>query len=52
MAESHAGYFVREWQELSGQVRKRIAKDPRFDGTLTRRNSRNVGNQGIGIDAV
>jgi len=25
-----AGYFIREWQELSDQVRQMIAKDPRY----------------------
>jgi hypothetical protein len=52
MAENHAGYFIREWQELVGQVRERIAKDPRFDGILARRKSRKVEQKGIGIDAV
>ncbi len=25
-----AGYFIREWQDLSDQVRQRIARDPRY----------------------
>jgi len=25
-----AGYFIREWRELSDQVRQMIAKDPRY----------------------
>jgi hypothetical protein len=25
-----AGYYIREWQELSDQVRQMIAKDPRY----------------------
>ncbi len=30
MANDSAGYFIRNWQELSDQVRQLIAKDPRF----------------------
>ena len=29
MARDEAGYFIREWRELSGQVREMIALDPR-----------------------
>jgi len=25
-----AGYFIRDWQELTGQVRQLIRKDPRY----------------------
>ena len=36
-----AGYYIREWQELSDQVRQMIAKDPRYlaikDQRITRR---------------
>src|SRR5437763_11969189 len=30
MANEKAGYFIRDWQELSDQVRQMIAKDPRY----------------------
>jgi uncharacterized protein (UPF0216 family) len=30
MANDRAGYFIRDWQELSDQVRQMISKDPRF----------------------
>jgi len=30
MAHDSAGYFIRDWQELAGQVRKLIAADPRY----------------------
>lgn len=29
MARQEAGYFIREWQDISSQVRERIALDPR-----------------------
>jgi hypothetical protein len=41
MANQNAGYFIRDWQELSDQVRQMIAKDPRYqaikDTRLARR---------------
>ena len=30
MAKDQAGYFIREWQELTDQVRQIIAQDPRY----------------------
>lgn len=30
MAQRRAGYFIREWQELSDQVRRMIAQDSRY----------------------
>jgi len=30
MANDQAGYFIHDWQELRGQVRKMIAEDPRY----------------------
>ena len=30
MAQRSAGYFIRDWQELAGQVRTMIAADPRY----------------------
>ena len=37
MANSAAGYFIREWQEMGGQVRKLLAADPRFQSMQTTR---------------
>jgi hypothetical protein len=30
MANESAGYFIRDWQELTDQVRQMIHKDPRY----------------------
>ena len=30
LAKGKAGYFIRDWQELSDQVRQLIRKDPRY----------------------
>jgi cytochrome c biogenesis factor len=30
MREEHAGYFIREWQEIGDQVRQLILRDPRY----------------------
>jgi hypothetical protein len=30
LAKDSAGYFIRDWQELSDQVRRMIAQDPRY----------------------
>ena len=30
MARPEAGYFIRDWRELGGQVRSMIAQDPRY----------------------
>ena len=30
MANDRAGYFIHDWQELRGQVRKMITEDPRY----------------------
>lgn len=35
-----AGYFIRDWRELSDQVRRLIAGDPRYQAILTLRESR------------
>jgi hypothetical protein len=40
MANQRAGYFIREWQELSDQVRQMIAKDPRYQAIKDQRASR------------
>ena len=35
-----AGYYIREWQELSDQVRQLIAKDPRYQAVKDQRATR------------
>jgi hypothetical protein len=30
MANTHAGYFIRDWQELTDQVREMIRQDARY----------------------
>jgi hypothetical protein len=30
LANNSAGYFIREWQEINGQVRQLLAKDSRY----------------------
>lgn len=40
MANRQAGYFIREWQELSDQVRQMIAKDPRYQAVKDQRVAR------------
>ena len=30
MSSQQAGYFIREWQEITDQVRNMISQDPRF----------------------
>jgi hypothetical protein len=44
MANGRAGYFIRDWQELNGQVRLLIAKDPRYQaiqaGRAARKNTK------------
>jgi hypothetical protein len=30
MTQTEAGYFIRDWQDISDQVRQMIVKDPRF----------------------
>ena len=40
MANRQAGYFIRDWQELSDQVRQLIAKDPRYQAVKDQRTAR------------
>ncbi len=40
MANEQAGYFIRDWQELSDQVRQMIAKDPRYQAVKNQREAR------------
>ena len=37
MGHTRAGYFIREWQELSDQVRRMIAQDPRYQAIQAER---------------
>jgi hypothetical protein len=37
MANDHAGYFIRDWQELTDQVRQMIGKDARFQAIRARK---------------
>lgn len=40
MANARAGYFIHDWQELRGQVREMIVKDPRYGEIIARRSAR------------
>jgi hypothetical protein len=40
MAESSAGYFIRDWQELKDQVRQMLAADARYQAIQTARVAR------------
>lgn len=40
MANDRAGYFIHDWQELGGQVREMIVKDPRYGKIMARRAAR------------
>jgi hypothetical protein len=37
LAHRHSGYFIREWQELSDQVRQLIFRDPRYQSIKANR---------------
>ena len=37
ISRSDAGYFIREWQDISDQVRQAIGKDPRFQALNAKR---------------
>lgn len=39
MARNEAGYFIRDWQELSDQVRRMIGCDPAYQSIRARRES-------------
>jgi hypothetical protein len=41
MARDQAGYFIRDWRELGGQVRRMIAGDPGYQAIKARREARN-----------
>ncbi len=40
MAHGSAGYFIREWQEADGRVRRMIADDPRYQALKSTREKR------------
>jgi hypothetical protein len=40
MANNQAGYFIRNWQELTDQVRQLIAADVRYQAIRANRKSR------------
>ena len=35
MSNAHAGYFIHDWQEIGGQVRRMIFHDPRYQPIKT-----------------
>ena len=41
MGNNEAGYFIREWQELSDQVRRMIAGDPRYQAIKANKTNSN-----------
>ncbi|HEU0122584.1 MAG TPA: hypothetical protein VFQ91_18775 [Bryobacteraceae bacterium] len=43
LANEHAGYFVKAWQELSDQVRQLLARDSRYQAIQTERRARRAG---------
>jgi hypothetical protein len=45
MANTQAGYFIRDWQELSDQVRRMISQDPRYREIKDQRAARRRGQQ-------
>jgi hypothetical protein len=40
LANEHAGYFIKVWQELSDQVRQLLVQDPRFTTIQANRRDR------------
>lgn len=45
MGNTQAGYFIRDWQELSDQVRRMIRQDPRYQEIKDQRAARRRGQQ-------
>jgi hypothetical protein len=45
MANTQAGYFICDWQELSDQVRQMISQDPRYQEIKDQRAARRRGHQ-------
>ena len=46
MANPSAGYFIKEWRELSGQVRNLLSADPGYREIRDRRRTRSETHQG------
>ncbi|MGA3235620.1 MAG: hypothetical protein ABSG03_04925 [Bryobacteraceae bacterium] len=42
MARDQAGYFIRDWQELSDQVRRMIGQDSRYQAIKARKAAANT----------
>lgn len=42
LAHEEAGYFVKAWQEINGQVRQLLGSDPRFQTIQAQRVARRV----------
>ena len=42
MANDFAGYFIRDWQEVTDQVRQMITKDPRYQIIRSGRNNNSI----------
>ena len=42
MANDFAGYYIREWQELTDQVRQMINKDPRYQAIRSGRTTKST----------
>ena len=40
MAKAEAGYFIRNWQELTDQVRRMISQDSRYQAIKSHRKAR------------
>ena len=40
LAREQAGYFIKEWQEIGGQVRGMIGRDARFQALQAERRAR------------
>lgn len=40
MAKGHAGYFIRDWRELTDQVRRMISQDPGYQAIQAARAAR------------
>jgi hypothetical protein len=40
MSKEHAGYFIRDWQELTDQVRQMISQDSRYQAIKARKAAR------------
>ena len=40
LAKNEAGYFIHDWQELTDQVRRMIAADPRYEAIKAKRKTK------------